>query len=58
VRNDQVNMLNLFGYICEWGGIALVVFFPMRHLLKNGKLRRAVLEMWLVFIRPLVAGFE
>jgi hypothetical protein len=44
-----MRLLNNFGYFCEWFGIALVLFFPLRHLLLRGELRRAVLQMWLYY---------
>jgi len=45
----HLHILNLSGYFCEGLGIALVLFFPLRHLLLKGELRRAVLQMWLYY---------
>ena len=50
MSQDQLHILNISGYVCEWLGIALVVFFPLRHLLLKGELRRAVLQMWMYFL--------
>jgi hypothetical protein len=49
MSNIEIHILNVFGYSCEWLGIALVGFFPTRRLLMSGKLRPAVLQMWLLF---------
>jgi hypothetical protein len=49
MSDDHLHILNLSGYFCEGLGIALVLFFPLRHLLLKGELRRAVLQMWAYF---------
>ena len=62
----QLNLLNSFGYICEWVGIALVILLPLRNLVRNGELKRAVCRMWiyyfcwsvvLSFVLPVTASF-
>jgi len=49
MNNSQLHILNIAGYLAEWIGVALVLFFPLRRLLLRGELRRAVLQMWLYY---------
>jgi hypothetical protein len=58
MSNYQLHILNRCGYFCEWLGIALVLFFPLRLLVKGGGLKRAVLKMWMyMFLWSVVLGF-
>jgi membrane protein YdbS with pleckstrin-like domain len=49
MSDHQLQVLNISGYVCEWLGIALVLFFPLRSLFAREDLKRAVLQMWAYF---------
>ena len=48
MSDDHLHILNILGF-CQGLDIAPRPFFPLRHLLLKGQLRRAVLQMWIYF---------
>jgi hypothetical protein len=47
MSNYQLHVLTVVSLSSQLCGIAVVVFFPLRRLIKRGELKRAVLQMWL-----------